>query len=186
MPQLEEHTHMYQLEEHTQASARGAHTGISSRSTHMHQLKEHTLHQLQEHTHTSTRGAHTCITSRSALPTHQHKDHDAKHCPFIGSLMGKASSLEQEGSSNLKDPPTPLVDKLTAVALAPMGAGNPPGHPASRSPAGARLAATLLSNWVRWLVFLKLCGAAEILSKTFSLVFYIAQNCFSGLQKTFR
>ena len=92
----------------------------------------------------------------------------------------------QEGSSSLKDPPTPLVDKLTAVALAPMGAGNPPGNPASRSPAGARPAATLLSNWVRWPVFLKLCGAAEILSKTLSLVFYIAQNCFSGLQKTFR
>ena len=91
----------------------------------------------------------------------------------------------QEGSSSLKDPPTPLVDKLTAVALAPMGAGNPPGNPASRSPAGARPAATLLSNWVRWLVFLKLCGAAEILSKTFSLVFYIAQNCFLVYRKRF-
>ena len=55
----------------------------------------------------------------------------------------------QEGSSSLKDPPTPLVDKLTAVALAPMGAGNPPGNPASRSPAGARPAATLLSDpWI--------------------------------------
>ena len=28
-------------------------------------------------------------------------------------------------------------------------AGNPPGNPASRPPAGARPAATLLSNWVR-------------------------------------
>ena len=55
----------------------------------------------------------------------------------------------QEGSSSLKDPPTPLVDKLNAVDLAPMGAGNPPGNAASRSPAGARPAATLLSNWVR-------------------------------------